>query len=391
MLTSHFLYRVGGALTWNDPTYIERSADTELAQALRTGTFAYVLAPRQMGKSSLRIRTRYQLTQQGYQCVTIQATQLMDHHMYISHYTPDAADSHRQNRWCAALISIIWSELNIGEMSSLLAWLASTSQMDASERLNKFTQEVLATAVGSSPTVIFIDEIDALIGTACQDDLFDWIERCYQLRQIDTAYENLQFAVFGRAVASDLCLSSQLLKTAQAVELRPFSLIETYYLHQGFENTFNTPNIVLKAIYKWAGGQPFLTQKLCSIATELIGSLVQPSDQPIVLSTRTVDSWVEGLVRSHIIENWQTQDHPVHFKDIFNHLTCSPYHESLLSLYQTIHSGGCVYRCQDRLQAELLLTGIVVENNNCLQVANKIYQQIFTHSTCYLAEMQRAC
>lgn len=114
MLTSHFLYRVGGALTWNDPTYIERSADTELAQALRAGTFAYVLAPRQMGKSSLRIRTRYQLTQQGYQCVTIQATQLMDHHMYISHYTPDAADSHRQNRWCAALISIIWSELKIG-------------------------------------------------------------------------------------------------------------------------------------------------------------------------------------------------------------------------------------------------------------------------------------
>lgn len=48
---------VGGALP-PDALYISRAADRALVDALRAGLHCHVLAPRQVGKTSLRIRAR---------------------------------------------------------------------------------------------------------------------------------------------------------------------------------------------------------------------------------------------------------------------------------------------------------------------------------------------
>ena len=47
----------GGTLRTSDPSYVTRPADAELLQQLQAGEFCYVLTPRQMGKSSLMVRT----------------------------------------------------------------------------------------------------------------------------------------------------------------------------------------------------------------------------------------------------------------------------------------------------------------------------------------------
>jgi hypothetical protein len=52
--------QAGGALGL-DKLYVERPADRELHRALSAGEFCYVLAPRQSGKSSLRVRTAARL------------------------------------------------------------------------------------------------------------------------------------------------------------------------------------------------------------------------------------------------------------------------------------------------------------------------------------------
>ena len=51
MVLSYLPYKVGGALTWNDPSYIHRQADLDLLQAIEQDKFAYVLGARQLGKS----------------------------------------------------------------------------------------------------------------------------------------------------------------------------------------------------------------------------------------------------------------------------------------------------------------------------------------------------
>ena len=50
-------YSVGGTVQASGGYYVERSADQELLDLCLKGEFAYVLTSRQMGKSSLMIRT----------------------------------------------------------------------------------------------------------------------------------------------------------------------------------------------------------------------------------------------------------------------------------------------------------------------------------------------
>lgn len=353
-------FQVGGAVQAG-AFYIERKADRELLSALTRGEFCYILAPRQIGKTSLRVRAGKRLQAGGVRCVSIDFTNIGSTLVSI-------------DDWYFSIAVEIAESMHLP--SPELFW--STHQnLTPVHRWYRYLRNELLDRT-EEPIVIFIDEVESVLALPfSSDDFFASIRSAYNLRAEDPAYERLTFCLLGVAAPADLISNSVRtpFNIGREIRLEDFSRAELDAFRPGLEGLGGSPDVLLDAVYAWTSGHPYMSQRLCD-------DLVRRGP----VSDKGESERVDDSAYTLFVRNGRTADANLAYAEKrLNANTSRARTREMLDLFRRILSGEAVpAEPNNPVQIELRLTGLAAETRGeqgdiLLRVRNLVFAEVYDH------------
>src|SRR6185503_6086666 len=173
--SSSSFYTAGGSLGKDSPSYVERQADHELYDGLIKGEFCYVLTSRQMGKSSLMVRTSNRLRQHGINVIVLDLTAIGQN------LTPE--------QWYDGLSMRIGRQLRLED--EIEEFWRTNERVSPVQRFMTGLRDIIMER-RPGPMVIFVDEIDTVRSLPFStDEFFAAIRECYNRRTEDSELNRL--------------------------------------------------------------------------------------------------------------------------------------------------------------------------------------------------------
>ena len=343
----------GGTLRPDSPSYVERPADDELFNLARAGEFCYVLTARQMGKSSLMIRTARRLRAQGVHSVIIDLTKI--------------GTDVSVEQWYLGLLTQLKRNLRLSV--DLETWWRKQATLGHVQRFVDFLDDVLLQEV-EGQVVIFMDEIDTTLNLAFSDDFFAAIRFVYNARATDADYKRLTFVLLGVATPADLIKdrSRTPFNIGQGIDLNDFRQIDARVLEEGLQVAYpEEGQAIFNRIFYWTHGHPYLTQKLCLSVAETDGG-------------SWTDARIDELVERLFLSQEARKETNLQFvRDNISQDSLDQ--RRLLTLYRQVYNGKVVPEDDRSLdQNQLKLFGLVRVENNVLKVRNEIYRSVFNQN-----------
>ena len=333
----------GGTVPTDSSSYVERKADKDLLSALQNGDYCFVLNSRQMGKSSLSVRTIAKLNAAGIQTAFVDLTKI-------------GAQNVTAEQWYAGLLAETGRGLSLRK--EFVAYWKEHVQLPPVQRYFGALREV-ALATLDSRIVVFVDEIDAVRSLSfAADEFFAAVRACYNSRTEDDTYKRITFCLVGAATPADLISDTRMspFNIGRRIELRDFTEPET----QPLASHLPGGKATLDRVLHWTGGQPYLTQRLCR-------AVVEEPNTP-------VDKLCDALFLS---KSAQESDDNISF--VRNRLLKSEVDlASLLDLYGKVRSGKQIRDDETNpLCGVLRLSGACRLEGDYLKVRNRIYDHVF--------------
>ncbi|HEV2991527.1 MAG TPA: AAA-like domain-containing protein [Candidatus Angelobacter sp.] len=350
MTDSRDFFIAGGTLRPDALCYVERQADRDLYENLLQRHFCYVLTARQMGKSSLMIRTAVRLRKAGI------AVAVLDLTAVGQNLSPE--------QWYGGLL------LQLGQRLALEDELfESWRNQHPGGRLQRWMRAIREVVLPRYPlgVVVFIDEIDSVRTLPFSvDEFFAGIRECYNQRSECRDMERLSFCLLGVAAPTELIRDTRTtpFNIGRRIELHDFTLDEAASFAPALGRDSTIGMHLLQRILYWTGGHPYLTQRLCLSVAEH-KNITQP---------KGVDELCADLFFSSRAPERDDNLLFVRERMVRSEVELA----SLLDLYLRVEQGKPVPDEEaNPLVSVLQLAGITRSENGFLKVRNRIYDRVF--------------